>query len=770
MHAITVLTAYDGPGTFRFAVHPEPNNSFPASEPLEPNAHTQKVTLHKDSQGMLQARKRPWTFAFDPPTGIFRLAHQQREVLSGSVQTGKFQPPMLFFRQQPHDSIHGFGTGAGRLVLNQSWLRLLNTDTRISSIPGHSYSSFPFFWIRRDGRFIAVYVNVTYPSDVSILNEEDSDLGPGITFRYLQTEPITMDVFTFVGTPTEISESYSRLTGRPFLPPAWSLGFHQSRWSYRSTQRVQEVADRFRKEDVPCDAIHLDIHHMDRYRSFTWSSKSFTNPQAMHEHLTDIGMRTVAIVDPGIAVADDYPVYARALQADVFCKRSDGHPYVGRVWPGPTAFPDFTQAHARDWWADEHKSLFAAGVSGIWNDMNEPVLQLGRRYDPLREDIHHAGAPHAGLRNLYANYEAQATNDAFSKHLPNTRPFVLTRGATCGIQKYAALWTGDNISSWDHLRENLSMVLNLGLSGVPFCGADVGGFAGRAGRLGIFKLRPARELFVRWVQLGALLPFFRAHTVLYSPDQEPWNFGEAALAIIRRHIKRRYRLLPYLYGLFEESSRTGLPIVRPVFYHHPDAPPEASHDQFLIGEALMAAPVLTRGTRERMVYLPQGEWFNYDSGERFGGGAQHLVAADLNTLPLFVRGGTVLPVCRAAHNAESSLHGETGFEVFGTRDLKGRLYIDDARSLSYRAGQSCTLEVSGKTDRQGGLTLHFSGKPKKYKPPFEELFVRLPGEFQSMRLRGNTVAARTEELTFEDRTRIVSRFRVPIGATRAEFK
>ena len=773
MQPITVLTAVYPGNAFRFTVHPEPATSFPEGALLQHNAKGARIPLHKDSQGMLVAKKKSWAFVFDPPTGVFRLSFQQRELLGGSIQTGQFNAPRLFARHQQGDAIYGFGAGSGRLRQNETSFRLLNTDTLLGSLKGRCYSSFPFFLIQRGRDFTGVFLNVSAPADVRVEDGERSSAGPGTEIRFLESTPLSIDVFVMAGTPAEIMDAYTGLTGRPFLPPVWSLGFHQSRWSYRSRERVERLAERFRREDVPCDAIHLDIHYMDRYRVFTWDPVRFPEPEQLHEKLGQLGIRTVAIVDPGVAISEDYSVYLDGLARDVFCRRSDGALYRGRVWPGATVFPDFAQKEARSWWAEQHAELLGRGVSGIWNDMNDPVLKMGKNYDPLAEDLLHGEKRHALVRNLYANYEAEATVLAFEKHAAGTRPFVLSRSGTSGIQKSAALWTGDNVSSWECLRENLATVLSLGLSGVPFSGADIGGFGGRRGFLGVFKWRPSAELFVRWMELGSLLPFFRAHTTRFSPDQEPWSFGERALRICRKHIKRRYRLLPYIYGLFRESSQNGSPVVRPMFFQYPETPAERVADQFMLGDSLLAAPVLVKGARNRPVFLPEGDWYEYDTGLRLSagsGGVTIMADAPLDTFPLYVRAGSMLPVGRALHNAAASLSGELSIEVYPGPAVRGSLYADDGSSMDYRLDRYLLLELTGKQERGGSLIVTMQLRKRRYQPLFKDLLFRLPGQFATMEVRGRTFGAQRTVLSQDDRSVIVSTFSAPLSATRLEFK
>ena len=359
----------------------------------------------------------------------------------------------------------------------------------------------------------------------------------------------------------------------------------------------------------------------------------------MHDTLRSLGFRTLAIVDPGVS-AVPYPVYETLRAGDMLLERQGGEPYEGKVWPGATVFPDFTLERTRQSWGRFHEPLIAAGVAGFWNDMNDPVLRMGEAYDPLAEDVQHHGVPHRRVRNLYANGMAEATVSGLQSMRPDQRPFVLSRSGFLGIQRHAAVWTGDNHSSWEHLRENLHMVLNLGLCGLPMTGADVGGFGRGPGKYGAVKpLRPSAELFVRWMELGALMPFFRVHCTLYAPRQEPWSFGRRALELCRRVLRRRYRLLPLLYRLALEAHSDGLPIIRPLFMHF-DVPRGRGAGQFLLGDGVLAAPMLHKGATQREVWLPEGSWVDWNTGEAHDGGRSITVDAPLGITPLFVRAGT----------------------------------------------------------------------------------------------------------------------------------
>ena len=735
---------------FRFCISDAALEDFPESVVLQTGLRREKASIHKDPQGMLVTRKKKLNFVFDPPTGHYKLTSAEGEVASGRVQTGSFNPPLFTVRLHPGDQVYGFGAASGQADRNNQNFRLINLDTMFYSLPGATYGSFPFFMIARKERFVGVFLHTTLPAQVAIDNSEDHPDGPSVRFELDHGEgSVPIDAFLFEGTPAEILERYTELTGRPFLPPAWALGFHQSRWSYKSASRVLELARRFRAEKLPVDAVHLDIHYMEDYKVFTWNPARFEDPAAMHHELNEMGVRTVAIVDPGVKIEDGYKIYEQGKQGDYFCKTHDHFNYVGKVWPGNTVFPDFSRKDVRDWWADCHLALFKEGVSGVWNDMNDPVLKIGKNYDPLEEDIIHHTGSHRSVRNLYANLEAEATATAFRKHKPRSRPFVLTRSAFSGIQKYSAVWTGDNHSSWEHLRENLYMVVNLGLTGVPLCGADVGGFAGGPGLAGVVKVFKNKELYARWMELGALMPFFRTHTVLLSHDQEPWSFGDEVFAICRKHIQRRYRLLPYIYTLAHASHRTGAPMVRPVFYHYPEVDHEATRDEFMLGPDLLAAPVLESKARTRSVYLPAGEWYEYETGKVFAGGQAHVMNVKPGYFPLFVRAGAVLPVCTTTGiNAETSLRGGITLEVYPADRLAGELILDDLESTE---DGRIRLALSGKRDRTGGLRLELRRTEDGFDPADVPLRVRVPTNYHTMSAGQNRVEGVTEDLSPEDR-------------------
>jgi alpha-glucosidase len=423
----------------------------------------------------------------------------------------------------------------------------------------------------------------------------------------------------------------TELVGRAPLPPRWALGYHQSRWSYATADEARSIVEEFRRRRIPLDVLHLDIDYMDGYRVFTCDPVRFPDLAGL---VRDLGVKVVTIIDPGVKVDPGYAVYDEILRRGHACVDGDGKPWVGRVWPGRCVFPDFSSEEARRWWGELHRGLVEAGVAGIWVDMNEP--SAGGR-GTLPEDLRQAGGTHGELHNAYGHRMAQATHEGLARLRPGARPFVLTRAGCAGTQRYAATWTGDNSSTWTHLRLAVRMCLGLGLSGYSFAGSDIGGFFGRC----------EPELYARWIQLGAFTPFFRTH---YSGDhtphrQEPWSFGSEVEAVARAAIELRHLLMPYTYTAFWRHTQTGLPVMRALaLAWQDDERALACEDEFLWGDDLLVAPVLRKGARRRRIYLPAGDWYDFWTGRRLAGGRGVLADAPLERVPLFVRAGTVLPL------------------------------------------------------------------------------------------------------------------------------
>ena len=556
-----------------------------------------------------------------------------------------------------------------------------------SDIPGYGnetdplYQSVPFFVGLRDGRAYGFYLNNSHRTTFNL---------GAANHRYYSfaAEGGVLDYFFFAGPEiARVVERYTAITGRMPLPPRWALGYQQSRWSYYPDDEVLRIARTFREKRIPADVIYLDIHYMDEYRVFTWHPERFPDPEGLLAELEALGFKVVVIVDPGVKEDDAYAVAEEGLAGDHFVRYPDGEVYVGSVWPGRSYFPDFSRTPTRTWWGGYVDRLMDQGVDGIWNDMNEPAV-WGKAFPVEVEAV--AGS-FKRVRNLYGLFMAQGTYEELVAARPEERPFILTRAGFAGIQRYAAVWTGDNVASWEHLELGIRMQIGLGLSGVPFVGADVGGFVGG----------PSPELFARWVQAGALTPFFRAHTAHDTPPQEPWAFGEEVEAISRRAIEMRYRMLPYLYTLFRESNLTGAPVLRPLFWHHQAdsvAYDPAWQHQFLLGERLLVVPVTREGARDQKAYLPEGRWLDLATEEVFDGPREVTVDAPLDRLPMFLAGGGILPMRETrqyvGEQSRPEIAGKLTLEVFPAAAGEFELYEDDGTSFGYRDGAYRTTRFS----------------------------------------------------------------------------
>ncbi len=636
--------------------------------------------------------------------------------------TGEIQASKL--RNGEVETYYGFGEKAfpemsrnGKFIVN--W----NTDTFSYPVGTDPvYQSIPFFYALRDGKAYGVFFNNTFRTWF--------DMGKTAPHRYsFGADGGELDYFVFTGgkdrSPKKILEDYANLTGRTPLPPIWALGNQQSRWSYFPEKRVREIAEGFRSRKIPADVIYLDIDYMDGYRVFTWDKTRFPDPKKLVSDLRSDGFQTVLIIDPGIKVDPNYEVYAAGKRDGMFVKNPDRTELNRNVWPQASAFPDFTDRRAREWFGKQFKGHIDEGIAGFWNDMNEPgVFLTDRTAKP--DTFHHPDktfpydTPHAGdglpgthkrYHNVYGMLMSRATFEGVKKIRPEKRPFVLTRAGFAGVQRFSAVWTGDNYASWDHLALSIPMLANLSVSGVPFVGGDVGGF----------NDRPSGELYTRWMQAAALTPFLRSHSVGWSGNKEPWEYGDEFTPINRASVELRYRFLPYLYSLFRQHERSGQPVMRPLWYEFPaDKLTYLVSDEYMVGGDVLVAPVVKEGMRNRDIYLPAGAaWINWWTGERLDGGKQHRIEAPLNRLPLFVRVGAVVATQDVIQHtgempkAAITLNVSAGIERGITEVTK--IHQDAGDGYGYR--QSAWREIQIE-HRQGSLKIKrigdFNGQMIRY--------------------------------------------------------
>ncbi|MGZ4477492.1 MAG: glycoside hydrolase family 31 protein [Nocardioidaceae bacterium] len=475
-----------------------------------------------------------------------------------------------------------------------------------------------------------------------------------------------------------ILTDYTWLTGRTAPPPIWALGYHQCRWFDYTQDAIEAIGRRHRDSDIPCDALWLDIEYMDGYRVFTWDTERFPDPSGMLRRLAEQGFRVMTIIDPGVKYEPGYWVFDQGLERDVFCKTEGGDTYIGQVWPGNTAFPDFVTEEARTWWGELNAAHVRSGLAGIWNDMNEPSTGTIPAH-PMR--FGGGRYSHERYRNQYALLMAMGTTAGLLDSMPDRRTFILSRAGFAGIQRYAANWMGDNLSRWDHLELGITMGSGFGISGQAFVGADIGGFQGDS----------QAELFLRWMQYGTLTPFCRNHSEIGNADQYAWAWGAVVEGLVREAIRLRYRLLPYLYTAFVRSSETGEPVQRPlVFDHQYDAVVRDLDDQYLFGTDLLVAPVTAPGATARQVYLPAGDWYDWHTGEPVGGSRFLVANTPMDRIPIFARGGAVVPMWVEAPPSTSGYQPETvELHLFVPRrdgTFSSQLAEDDGLTFAARDG------------------------------------------------------------------------------------
>ena len=544
----------------------------------------------------------------------------------------------------------------------------------------------------------------------------------------------------------QVVKAYTNLTGTPELPPMWAMGYHQSKWSYYPESNVRAIAKNFRKMRIPCDAIYLDIDYMDGFRCFTWDRSRFPNPKKMISDLEEKGFKTVVMIDPGIKIDKDYWVYQEAIENDYFCKRADGAFMKGKVWPGECNFPDFTNPKVREWWAELYKEMMSEiGVHAVWNDMNEPaVMEVPTKTAPLDTRHDYDGHPcsHRKAHNVYGMQMVRATYEGIKKYVYPKRPFVITRAAFAGTQRFSSTWTGDNVATWEHLWIANVQAQRMCMSGYSFVGSDIGGFAEQ----------PNGELFARWIQLGVFHPFCRVHSSGDHGDQEPWSFDDEVTNIVRKFIELRYQLLPYLYTMFYRYSKEGVPMLKPlVHFDQEDHQTHFRTDEFIFGEQILICPVHEPNAQGRRMYLPRGTWYNYWTNEAVIGGMEKWVVAGLDKIPIFIKEGAMIPKYPVQQYVGELEIKEMVLDVYYKNGVEtSTVYEDGQDGYDYKKGRYSlrNFNLKGKANelliqqfKDGSfITSYETLKMNLHGLPFKILKIQIDNEFvdlKDVKLNGN---------------------------------
>lgn len=626
----------------------------------------------------------------------------------------------------PGTSLYGTGSVTGPMLRNGRTIKTWNFDNYGYADPSESlYQSHPWVLaVRPDGTSFGVLADTTFRVEV--------DLSRGIQFT---AEGPSFPVIVIDGvSPQEVVQELGVLTGRIEMPPKWAIGYHQCRYSYNPDSRVREVAKGFRDRKIPADVIWMDIDYMNGFRTFTFDPAQFPDPKKLNADLKAMGWHNVWMINPGVKKEVGNFVYDQLMAGDHAVKRADGTVYEGEVWPGMCVFPDFTRGETRKWWAGLYKDFLSNGITGIWNDMNEPaVFNVPTKTMP-ESNLHRpdadfagpAGSPmtHARFHNVYGMFMVRATREGVMAANPNNRPFVLSRANYIGGNKFAAMWSGDNTADWPHLEESVPGVINMGLSGQPFSGPDIGGFVGNGPR------GQEGKLFGRWMGFGAMLPFSRGHTGKGNIDKEPWSFGPEVENTSRQALERRYRLLPYFYTLFYEAHRTGMPIVRPVFFADPaDLALRSEDDAFLLGDALLIVPQLTPDSLRTPV-LPKGIWRKFDWSEK-----------NPELPEMYLRGGSIVPSGPVVQYVGEKPFDEITLLVALDENgqAEGTMYEDAGDGWAFRNGEFRITSFSAK--REGDAVIVTTQVVEGQMPATNrKVTVRLIGERGELRGSGNESA------------------------------
>ena len=612
---------------------------------------------------------------FDAKGNLQSLAFEKEPVAIGEVPLGwKLAPSFYHFGKEACAafpvgkgvSLYGTGEVTGPLLRNGKTIELWNTDT-----PGYEradgkrlYHTHPWvLGVRANGTAFGIIADNTWKQKL-ILTDSIRFVSEGPAFRVVVIER---------NTPQEVVMALTDLVGKIYMPPLWSLGYQQCRWSYEPDSRAKEVADEFIARKIPCDVIWFDIDYMDKFKIFTFDKIKYPNPSEMNDYLHKRGMKGVWMIDPGVKVEKGYSVYDEGSKLDSWVKDSTHKDYMGEVWPGKCVYPDFTRPETRKWWSGLYGKFMATGIDGVWNDMNDPSVFNVPTWTMPENNIHRGGGglpegSHLRYHNVYGMLMVKATMDGILEANPDKRPFILSRSGYLGSQRYGATWTGDNLATDELMKMSIPMSINLGLSGQAFNGPDIGGFGENT----------SPELFAQWMSMGVFFPFSRGHAAKGTNDKEPWAFGPEVEKVCQTAINRRYRLMPYIYTLFHEAATTGMPVMRPTYFADiKDLNLRSVDDNFLLGNNLLIVPKWAKHSS-----IPKGNWRTISiNGEESKN--------DKYQADILQKEGSIVPVANLIQN--TTQYSTDSLTLFVSIDAKGKafgsLYEDANDGFGYKKGE-----------------------------------------------------------------------------------
>lgn len=640
---------------------------------------------------------------------IMKFMEQEGHYIQGKGGSHEVQ---ILKQMDGDECFYGLGDKMGYLNKRGYEYMNWNTDNPAPHLDNFRtlYKAIPFFITLKKEVVFGIFFDNTFRTYFDMGKESDD-------YYWFGSDQGNLDYY-FIGGKNmkDVIRGYTGLTGTAPMPQLWTLGYHQSRWGYKCEADYRDIAEKMRENQIPCDALYMDIDYMERYKVFTVNKERFPDMKKLADDLLETGMHLVTIIDPGVKIEEGYEIYERGIEEGYFAKNTDGSVYENAVWPGDAVYPDFGQKAVRDWWGDNHSVLMDAGISGIWNDMNEPASFKGGLPDDVVFMDEERKSCHGEMHNVYGHNMARATYEGL-KRLTGKRPFVITRACYSGSQKYTIGWTGDNHSIWPHLQMAIPQLCSLGLSGMPYVGTDIGGFGSNV----------TKELLCRWIEMGCFSPFCRNHASVGTRAQEPWAFDEETLGIYRKYLKLRYELLPYFYDLCRVEEQEGFPLMRPmVLNYEKDAETRNLNGQFMLGDNILAAPVTEQGMTQKLVYFPQGEWYDYWSGKKFSGGGYQICHAALDECPVYVKAGSILPKSLPRLSTAEKKDETLVLEIY-PGNAEYTHYQDNGEDFGYQKGEYNLYQFRWEDGRLSMKLVH-----KGYPHVYRKILIRCMGKEKAM--------------------------------------
>lgn len=541
-------------------------------------------------------------------------------------------------------------------------------------------------------------------------------------------ENINLDLYIIKGNSIkEIVKNFLNLIGDSYVPPKWAFGYQQSRWSYKDKNEINEVANNFIENKIPCDAIYLDIDYMERFKDFTIDNNAFPNFKKFTQDMKKKGFRLIPIIDAGIKIEDGYGIYEEGIKNNYFCKDENDEPFLVAVWPGKCHFPDFLNKDVRDWFGLKYKILTDLGIEGFWNDMNEPAIFYTDRglkeaidfakesegknidinsyfelqdkfkgmsnnlldYKSFYHNIDGNKVNHYQVHNLFGYNMTRSASEGLKKINKNKRYLLFSRSSYIGMHRYSGIWTGDNCSWWQHILLNIKMMPSLNMCGFLYIGGDTGGFGSNSNA----------ELIIRWTQFSIFTPLFRNHSARGTRKQEPFAFDRDTTEIMRNTIELRYALIPYIYSEYMKAVINKEVYFSPIMFEYDDEMSRRVEDQLLVGKSLMVAPIYEENAKGRYVYLPEDMLLwkakNYkEKNYEIVSKGHSYIDIDIDEVPIFIRKNKMLVIGNSAQNVHSIDNRQLTVIAFVENTAHYKYYDDDGITYDYKKGKYLELDIN----------------------------------------------------------------------------